>query len=105
MAITEESRHRLYPRLEGLLGTEEATTLMEYFPPVGWADVATKRDLDSLRRELDLRFEAIDHRFNTLDGTMATKADLQREIRLGFATAVVANTTVVGLVVAALGAL
>ena len=48
MAITEESRHRLYQRLEELLGTEQATTLMEHLPPVGWGDVATKRDLDHL---------------------------------------------------------
>ena len=33
-------------------GREEATTLMSLLPPVGWADVATKHDLDSLRIEL-----------------------------------------------------
>jgi hypothetical protein len=48
MAISEESRHHLYIRLEEILGAEEATTLMEYLPPGGWADVATKRDLDAL---------------------------------------------------------
>ena len=48
MAVSEESRHRLYGRLEELLGREEAATLMEHLPPVGWADVATKRDLDHL---------------------------------------------------------
>lgn len=26
---------------------------MEYLPPVGWADVATKRDLDHLAEKLD----------------------------------------------------
>ncbi len=47
MAVTEESRHRMYQRLSEVLGAEEATTLMEHLPPVGWADVATKRDLDT----------------------------------------------------------
>lgn len=50
--IDERSRHSLFLRLEELLGPEEATTLMEYLPPVGWADVATKRDLDHLSTQL-----------------------------------------------------
>jgi hypothetical protein len=49
MAISEESRHHLYQRLEQVLGSEEAATLMEHLPPVGWADVATRRDIDELR--------------------------------------------------------
>jgi len=48
MAIDERARHQLYLRLEEQLGTEAATTLMEHLPPTGWADVATKRDLDHL---------------------------------------------------------
>ena len=48
MAMSEETRHRLHVRLEEVLGREEANTLMEHLPPVGWADVATKRDLDML---------------------------------------------------------
>jgi hypothetical protein len=54
MAIDEGSRHRMYLKLEEVLGAEEAETLMEHLPPVGWADVATKRDLDHLRVELAL---------------------------------------------------
>ena len=38
----------MYQRLEEVLGREEASTLMEHLPPVGWADVATKRDIDAL---------------------------------------------------------
>lgn len=48
MTVDEGSRHALYLKLEEVLGREEATTLMEHLPPVGWADVATKRDLEHL---------------------------------------------------------
>jgi hypothetical protein len=63
MAITEETRHRLYQRLEEVIGHDEATVLMEHLPPVGWADVATKRDLDHLER----RFDGLEHRFGGLE--------------------------------------
>ena len=55
MAISEESRHEMYVKLEEVLGARVATTVMEHLPPVGWADVATKRDLEMLR--LDVRAE------------------------------------------------
>ena len=55
MSISESERHQLYQRLEAVLGREEATTLMEHLPPVGWADVATKADLDHLGQVMDLR--------------------------------------------------
>jgi len=58
VAITEQNRHQLYQRLEEVLGREQAATLMEHLPPVGWADVATKRDLELL----ELRFEVMLHR-------------------------------------------
>ena len=35
-----------------ILSEEAADTLMELLPPVGWADVATKTDLQHLRDEL-----------------------------------------------------
>lgn len=63
MAIDERSRHELYLKLEQVLGTQEAATLMEHLPPVGWADVATKRDLDHMRAEIlaALRAELLVH--------------------------------------------
>lgn len=48
MSLTEQSRHQLFEELDRILGPEKAATLMELLPPVGWADVATKRDLDRL---------------------------------------------------------
>jgi hypothetical protein len=50
-----------------VLGPESAETLMEMMPPVGWADVATKRDLDALEQRMDLRFELVDQRFDAVD--------------------------------------
>lgn len=61
MSITNESRHHLHQRLDHVLGASEAAVLMEHLPPVGWADVATTRDLDVLRAELahmEGRFDA-----------------------------------------------
>ena len=48
MSITSGERHDLHTRLAEILGEDHANTLMEHLPPVGWADVATKRDLDNV---------------------------------------------------------
>jgi len=52
VAITEKQRHDLFSKFEETLGPEHAATMMELLPPVGWADVATKRDLEALRAEV-----------------------------------------------------
>lgn len=65
MALDERARHELFLRLEAALGPESAETLMEMLPPVGWADVATKRDLDALEERMSLRFSSVDQRFET----------------------------------------
>src|SRR5436853_606750 len=59
MTVSEETRHRLYLRLEEVLGPDEATVLMEHLPPGGWADVATKRDVDALAAETRLHLGAL----------------------------------------------
>ena len=52
MSITEASRFQLRTAIGLILDEEAADTLMELLPPVGWADVATKTDLQHLRDEL-----------------------------------------------------
>ncbi len=58
MAIDERTRHGMYLGLEQVLGPQVAEALMEHLPPVGWADVATKRDLDALEERLELKIDA-----------------------------------------------
>ena len=93
MATSEEARHRLHLRLEEVLGREEASTLMEHLPPVGWADVTTKRDLDRLsattRSDIEklgaeLRGEIANLRAELKDemaGLRAGTADLRAELK------------------------
>ena len=52
MSITEASRFQLRTAIGLILSEEAADTLMELLPPVGWADVATKTDIQHLRDEL-----------------------------------------------------
>jgi hypothetical protein len=74
MTERERRRHELLQRLEELLGSEHAATLMEHLPPDRWNELATKADLDRFATKADLE------RFATkadLD-RFATKADLDR---------------------------
>ena len=57
--MTEERRLELYEAMKEKLGVNPATTFMEAMPPVGWADVATKRDLDALEERIDYRFQLL----------------------------------------------
>ena len=59
MSITNEDRYNLQTKANDLLGRKEGATLMELLPPVGWADVATKRDLDQLEERVDQRFDGL----------------------------------------------
>lgn len=75
VAISEESRHHLYQRLEAVLGEREAAVLMEHLPPVGWADVATKRDLDVLGDRLDARIDSVEHRVEEVGHQLTGRMD------------------------------
>jgi hypothetical protein len=86
MVMTEDIRHRLHNRLDELMGPEEATALMEAFPPTGWADVATRSDLDQLATVLrqDIRSSAAELRteMSDLRGQLRSEmGNLRDEVR------------------------
>ena len=66
MAIEERLRLELADAVKRTLGDEAGLTLMEMLPPVGWADVATKHDLEGaiavLRTEMHAGFDALEHK-------------------------------------------
>ena len=68
MSITEASRFQLRTAIGLILSEEAADTLMELLPPVGWADVATKTDIQHLRDELKSDINSL---------RVATKTDIQ----------------------------
>ena len=76
MSITEASRFQLRTAIGQILSEEAADTLMELLPPVGWADVATKTDLQHLRDELKADMLNLRNEF---------KADIQA-LQLSFET-------------------
>lgn len=72
---TDPERRELYGALEQTLGQVPAATLMDLLPPVGWADVARRSDVDNLRIELrgemaELRGEIakLNARLDTMNG-------------------------------------
>lgn len=110
MAVTEESRYQLFQRFEEMLGREGVSTLMELLPPVGWADVATKRDLDHLGSTLDARIDRLGvelrSEIGALDGRIdrlgvELRAEMFREQRNQTLALIGANTTITALLLAA----
>ncbi|MGH9041836.1 MAG: hypothetical protein ACRDZ3_16580 [Acidimicrobiia bacterium] len=98
MVLDERSRHELYLMLEQVLGAEPAQTLMEHLPPVGWADVATKRDLDQLaagtkrdldqlaagtKRDLEQLETRVNQRFEALDEKLELRCEALEHKMIG----------------------
>ena len=79
-------------RFEEMLGREGVSTLMELLPPVGRADVATRRDLDHLGSTLDARIDRLG---------VELRAEMFREQRNQTLALIGANTTITALLLAA----
>jgi len=86
---SEARRHQLYEEAKQVFSPDSADEFMSYFPPVGWADVATKADLVMLRNEMDalraeLRGETAELRGELRGETAELRSGLQAEMARGF---------------------
>lgn len=93
MAISERDRYELHQWLVDSAGEQVAETLMAHLPPVGWADVATKRDLEHLGDVLRLEMRAESN---------ALRADVNEKLRTHLAVIMGLNVSLAGVVVALL---
>ncbi len=62
MSVDEARRLLLHDAARDAWGPEAALVLMEMLPPTGWADVATKRDLEHLELKLDAKMARLERR-------------------------------------------
>ena len=80
MEITDASRNDLFQHLRETMGDTRASTLMAHLPPVGWADVATKQDLEHHREITDQKLERVYHELASIKASikpLATKDELK----------------------------
>lgn len=92
---------RQRPRRQ-MLGPVEATVLMEHLPPVGWADVAAKRDLDVLESRFDMSIDRVDARLDEMDRRLESLDGLPHEFRSQLYALMSFMAVMVGAMVAAI---
>lgn len=110
MVVDERARRELHQQLEAALGSRAADTLMDSLPPIGWADIATKVDVDARFDAVDRRFDAVDRRFESLEaifqaslqaGLASIRTEMAAQTRTLVFALIAAATSFGGLVLAA----
>ena len=64
MSIDEARRLLLHDAARTAWGAEAALVLMEMLPPTGWADVATRQELEHLEARIGQRIDQLEARFD-----------------------------------------
>ncbi|MCP4959686.1 MAG: hypothetical protein GY925_10505 [Actinomycetia bacterium] len=79
MMISDAQRRQLHDALAAAIGDQPSELLMELLPPTGWADLATRTDLEIART--DLRMELHDFRSELKVDIQDLKAELKSDIQ------------------------
>jgi hypothetical protein len=82
MPVTEHERHQLFTWFEEHMGSQRAATLMSLLPPVGWGDIATRRDLEEQISGIRRDGESLRHDLESLRHEVGTfRHDVRRDLR------------------------
>ena len=73
MTVDDRTRLDLHRKLDAVLGTEEADTLMAHLPPVTWNEVSTKDDLATLGTTLRSEMHTMGTELRSEMRTMGTE--------------------------------
>ena len=68
--VSDARRRALHAGLVEKIGADVADTLMDFLPPAGWSEVATRTDLDNAVQMLRLEMQIMESRLeaNMADG-------------------------------------
>ncbi|MGH2555025.1 MAG: hypothetical protein ACRDHO_04830 [Actinomycetota bacterium] len=98
MPADERSRHRLYLKLEEILGPDEARTLMTYLLPTGYANLATKDDLRVLRNEFFGPAGGLEGRIDSIGDRLTEKIEQTERMLIVWTSAMILVTGVLAFV-------
>ncbi len=98
MSISEAERHEIYELIRAATSDRVANNVMSMLPPVGWADVATKSELDSLRTEMRSEFSAVRADIRAMESNLRT--EMHKSARSQTWALVAWTTGLVGLMTA-----
>jgi hypothetical protein len=103
VTISDARRRLLHDRLVDAMGDEAAEVLMEHLPPAGWADLATKSDVQHETALLRAEMAIFRAEFRTELATLASIIDRRmaaqtRTLMLAMVTTMAASVgTAVGI--------
>ena len=84
MTVDDRTRLNLHRKLDAVLGTEEADTLMAHLPPVTWNEVSTKDDLATLGTTLRSEIQTMGTELRS--EMLIFRTELRSDMQTGFAT-------------------
>ncbi len=95
MPTSESARHALYTRLEEVLGTEHATTLMTQLPHEtdAWASKADILRLESRMDHFEERFDRLEDRFDRMEERFDRLEDVVRDQQKFYVATTVGSMT------------
>jgi hypothetical protein len=94
--VSDVQRRTLHAQLAEKIGADVADSLMDFLPPAGWSDVATRTDLDHAVQMLRLELRVMESRLETkLSDGLAKQTRWFMASQLALVIAVIGSITTI----------